>query len=92
VATLYLKLKKIEGMGGGDVKLLAMIGAWLGLKSILGVLLLGSILGVLVGLPVMLVKRDRYYQLPFGPFLAFGAVVYLFFDMDQILYLVWKAF
>jgi len=69
-----------EGMGGGDIKLLAMIGAFLGWKPVLLTMLIGAILGAIVGVALMALKilrRDQY--LPFGPFLAFGAVISMFF-------------
>jgi leader peptidase (prepilin peptidase)/N-methyltransferase len=77
---------KAEGMGGGDVKLLAMIGAFLGgWKPILFVILTGSFLGCVVGVPLMLLKgRDSKYAIPFGPFLSVGAVVYLLWGTEII--------
>jgi leader peptidase (prepilin peptidase)/N-methyltransferase len=77
---------KREGMGGGDVKLLAMIGAFLGgWKPILFVILVGSFLGCLVGIPLMLSKgRDSKYAIPFGPFLAAGAIIYLLWGMNTL--------
>lgn len=80
VAIVYLALTKTEGMGMGDVKLLAMIGAFLGYRSILFIVLAASVAGVLTGIPFMLAKgKGRRMALPFGPFLSFGTVVYLFF-------------
>jgi len=69
-----------EGMGGGDIKLLGMIGAFLGWKPALLTIMLGSFLGSLVGLSLIAAKvitREDY--IPFGPFLVCGAVVALFF-------------
>jgi leader peptidase (prepilin peptidase)/N-methyltransferase len=69
-----------EGMGGGDIKLLAMIGAFLGWKPALMTIMLGSLLGSLVGITLIaarVIKREDY--IPFGPFLVCGAVVSLFF-------------
>ncbi len=75
----YEKLRKIEGLGGGDIKLLAMIGAWLGYKSLLCVLLFASVTGLIIGGGfILLAKKDRFYQIPFGPFLAGGAMSCLF--------------
>jgi len=74
-----------EGMGGGDIKLLGMVGAFLGWKSALLTIMLGSLLGSLVGLSLIglhLLKRDEY--IPFGPFLAVGAVVALFFSQPLL--------
>jgi leader peptidase (prepilin peptidase)/N-methyltransferase len=78
VAAVYQRLTGQEGMGGGDVKLLAMIGAFLGWKAVLPVIFLGSLAGSLVGVPLMLIKRsDGKLAIPFGPFLALGAVICL---------------
>ncbi len=78
IAWLYQLLTKREGMGGGDIKLLAMIGAFLGWKAIFPIVFLASIAGTLVGVPVMLLqKKNSQLALPFGPFLAVAAVFYL---------------
>jgi leader peptidase (prepilin peptidase)/N-methyltransferase len=78
VAAVYQRLTGQEGMGGGDVKLLAMIGAFLGWKAVLPVIFLGSLAGSLVGVPLMLIKRSGgKLAIPFGPFLALGAVICL---------------
>lgn len=69
-----------EGMGGGDIKLLAMIGAFLGWKPALMTIMVGSFLGSLVGITLItaqVIKREDY--IPFGPFLVCGALVALFF-------------
>ena len=79
VAVGYELLTKREGMGGGDIKLLAMMGGFLGWKSLFFVLFLSSLLGALVGVAVMIAKgRDMKYAVPFGPFLSIAAVVYVF--------------
>lgn len=76
----YAILARKEGMGGGDIKLLAMIGAFLGWPGVLITLISSSFLGTLVGLGLMLIwKKDRTYAIPFGPFLSLGALIYLFF-------------
>jgi len=72
-----------EGMGGGDIKLLAMIGAFLGWKPALMTIMVGSFLGSLVGvtlIAVRVIKREDY--IPFGPFLVCGALVALFFGQS----------
>lgn len=79
VALVYEFLTKKEGMGGGDIKLLAMLGAFLGWQAILPIIFFSSLLGSLVGIPVMLLKQaDSKLAIPFGPFLATGALVFLF--------------
>lgn len=69
-----------EGMGGGDIKLLAMIGAFLGWRGVLVTLLLGSFSGAVIGIALIVVRgADTRLPIPFGPFLALGAVCALFF-------------
>jgi leader peptidase (prepilin peptidase)/N-methyltransferase len=68
-----------EGMGGGDVKLLAMIGAFLGWKAVPFTMLVSSLTGSIVGVSLMWwTGSDTKYAIPFGPFLALGAIVYVF--------------
>jgi leader peptidase (prepilin peptidase)/N-methyltransferase len=75
----YRRATGIEGMGGGDVKLAAMIGAFLGPGGVVLTLFLASLLGTLVGGGLMLVSRaGRRTALPFGTFLAPAALVALF--------------
>jgi leader peptidase (prepilin peptidase)/N-methyltransferase len=77
-------LKK-EGMGLGDVKLLAMIGAFLGWKAVLVTVFVGALGGSLVGLALMALKlKRREDPIPFGPFLAVGAVSALFAGPELI--------
>jgi leader peptidase (prepilin peptidase)/N-methyltransferase len=85
VATLYQWLFKREGMGGGDVKLLAMIGAFLGWKAVILTILLGSLVGSITGIIIMALKgKDFKYAIPFGPFLSLGAVIALFYEAEII--------
>lgn len=85
VATVYQWLFKREGMGGGDVKLLAMIGAFLGWKAVILTILLSSFIGSIIGITVMFIKgKDFKYAIPFGPFLALGAVISLFYGENLI--------
>lgn len=75
----YEKLRKQEGMGLGDVKLLAMIGGLLGWQATPFSLFAGAVLGSFVGLGAMVFRGRRFnLELPFGPFLAIGALVYMF--------------
>lgn len=68
-----------EGMGYGDFKLLAAIGAWFGWQLLPAVLLLSSILGAAIGIGlIVLTKRGREIPMPFGPFLAIGGIAALF--------------
>lgn len=85
IALGYQAIRGQEGMGGGDVKLLAMIGAFLGWQSVFVTLMVASLIGSLIGVAVMLYQRaDTKLAIPFGPFLACGALVALFFG-DRIL-------
>ncbi len=77
---IYWLVRRVEGMGQGDVKMLAMIGATLGWRAIPGVLLLASICGALVGVPIALRSgRGMQLPLPFGVFLGIAALAVLFF-------------
>ncbi len=69
-----------EGMGGGDIKLLAMVGAFLGWKPALLTIMIGSLVGSIIGITLIAAKViNRNEYLPFGPFLVVGALVSLFF-------------
>jgi leader peptidase (prepilin peptidase)/N-methyltransferase len=79
IGFIYEAIKKREGMGMGDVKLLAMIGAFIGWKGVIFVAFLSSLLGVLVGISVILFRGESLkYAIPFGPFLSFAAAFYCF--------------
>ena len=72
-----------DGMGYGDFKLLAAIGAWLGWQMLPVTLLLSSVVGAVIGIAmIVLVKHDRRVPIPFGPYLAGGGLVALFFGAD----------
>ena len=75
VAELYFRVRKIEGMGFGDIKMMAMVGAFLGWGYAWLTILLGSLLGAVVGsLFILISRKGRRYELPFGSFLAAGAI------------------
>ena len=93
VADFYYYVLKREGLGLGDGKLLAMMGAVLGWKAVPVILFAGSVIGTVVSIPLLLLTRRgangatgengepatlRTTQVPFGPFLALGALIYLF--------------
>jgi leader peptidase (prepilin peptidase) / N-methyltransferase len=76
IGEVYYRYSGQEGMGGGDVKMLAMIGAFLGWKLMILTLVLSSVLGSVVGLLVILLKRGGMkHALPYGTFLSLGALV-----------------
>lgn len=86
VAFFYYLLKKQEGMGGGDIKLLAMIGAATGVKGVFFTIFIGSLLGSVGGLLIMFYTQSTNTKLkiPFGPFLSLGAICYIFFGNEII--------
>ena len=85
VAYGYHFLTGKEGMGGGDIKLLAMLGAFLGWKSVPFIIFAASLAGSVIGVSIMFAKgKDSKLAIPFGPFLAFGAVLYIFFGPQMI--------
>jgi len=87
VAWLYSLLTKKEGMGGGDIKLLAMMGAIVGWQGVLFTIFVASLVGTLAGLAVMLKSRQgTKLAVPFGPFLSIGAITYIFFGTQLIIW------
>jgi leader peptidase (prepilin peptidase)/N-methyltransferase len=82
---LFRLLTGKEGMGFGDFKLLAALGAWMGWKMLLPIVLLASVAGAVVGLALILVLgRSRDKPIPFGPWLVMGGVVSLFWGPELI--------
>lgn len=80
VAYGYHLLTKRDGMGGGDIKLLAMFGAFFGWKGVLFIIFASSLIGSIVGITIMLLqKKDSTLAIPFGPYLATAAVIYIFY-------------
>lgn len=85
IIVVYYLLTGKEGMGGGDVKLLGMIGVFTGWHGVLYTIFMGSLIGSLIGVPWALInKKGMQAPIPFGPFLAMGALMYLFFGQDMI--------
>lgn len=85
VAYLYQFLTGKDGMGGGDIKLLAMMGAFLGWKAIPFIIFASSLVGSVIGITIMTMqKKDSKLAIPFGPYLAFGAVLYIFYGKPLI--------
>jgi leader peptidase (prepilin peptidase) / N-methyltransferase len=77
VGWIYEKIRHREGLGFGDVKMIAMIGAFLGLKAALLTLICASLVGSVVGLGYILItgKDASTYELPFGSFIGFAALI-----------------
>ena len=76
VAEAYFRIRRIEGLGFGDIKLMGMVGAFLGLKLALFTIMLGSFLGAIVGFAfIRLTGKDSRYELPFGSFLGVSTIV-----------------
>jgi len=86
IAEGYALLRNRSGMGGGDLKLLAALGAWFGWQAILPIILISSIVGLCVNLPRKLMAgHDADHQYPFGPFLVGGGLVVFFVGNDTLL-------
>lgn len=90
VILAYRWWRGVEGMGLGDVKLLAMVGAFLGWRGMLLTLALGATAGAVVGLSLVVAGRGRGdTELPFGTFLAAAAAVVLFRGHEILVWLGW---
>jgi leader peptidase (prepilin peptidase) / N-methyltransferase len=84
IGEVYFRMTGQEGMGGGDVKMLAMIGAFLGWKLVLVTLVFSSIAGSVIGVLILATRRGGMkHALPYGTFLALGALIASLFG-DQI--------
>jgi leader peptidase (prepilin peptidase) / N-methyltransferase len=76
IAEVYFRVRHEEGLGMGDVKMLAMIGAFIGWKLMLVTLMMASLAGAVIGLLLIVTRRGGLkYALPFGTFLALGAAL-----------------
>ena len=84
-AYIYRLIKGSDGLGGGDVKLMAMVGAFTGAQGIIFTLFVASLSGCVVGLIGFLYKRISSNSLiPFGPFISCAAILYIFFGQTII--------
>ncbi|MEM7646027.1 MAG: prepilin peptidase [Pseudomonadota bacterium] len=93
VAVLYSKLRNIEAMGGGDIKLLGWIGAICGIQSIPFVLLSSSFIGLFFGVFYMMASRQGLKTaVPFGPYLSLGALLFLLVDSRGFMSLFFNPF
>jgi leader peptidase (prepilin peptidase)/N-methyltransferase len=93
VYQLFKLLTGKEGMGYGDFKLLALLGAWLGWQHLLQIVLLSALVGAILGLALILtLGRDRNLPIPFGPYLAAaGWISLLWGDTINRAYLLWAG-
>jgi leader peptidase (prepilin peptidase)/N-methyltransferase len=95
VGWAYEKFSGKTGLGGGDVKLMAMIGAFLGVKSLPVIVFISATLGTVVGLGLTLVGgawrggQWRTTRIPYGPFLAAAALLYLFAGQQLVRFFAW---
>lgn len=97
---LYYLIRRREGLGLGDIKLLAFIGAFFGYECALLTIFVGSVLGSIIGLTLTLLRRHQFgAYISFGPYLMAGAILYIFQFGDLALYLrsaqsstVWRMF
>jgi len=82
---IYYQVRGRVGMGGGDIKFIAAVGALLGLKQVLLVIFLSAFIGSVVGLIGLIGKKlDAMSQIPFGPFLAVGTLI-VYFSGENII-------
>jgi leader peptidase (prepilin peptidase)/N-methyltransferase len=85
VAWAYNLIAHRDGMGGGDIKLLAMMGTIIGWKGVIFTIFASSVIGSCVGITMMLIKnKNMKFAIPFGPFLSFGAIAYVFLGSQFI--------
>ena len=94
--TVYQVFKLItgkEGMGYGDFKLLALLGAWMGWQALPAIILLSSLVGAVVGIAlIVFLRRDRRIPIPFGPYLAAAGWIYLLWGTQlNAAYLRWSG-
>ena len=83
VAKIYKLIRHTEGMGYGDFKLLAMFGAWLGWQMLPLIILVSSLLGTIIGISLICLKKNTYEQpIPFGPFLALAGWIALLWGQN----------
>ncbi len=94
IAWSYFLIRKEEGIGFGDAKLLAGIGGWLGYQAVLPTLLIASVVGSILGVSFVAFQAIKSHkialqsslrlEIPFGPFLVLGAFLYFFFDIPYL--------
>lgn len=81
IARVYREIRKTEGLGMGDVKLVSMLGAFLGIEGVVMVVFASSLLGTAVGLAIIVLRGENIRRaIPYGPFLSVSALAYLLWD------------
>jgi leader peptidase (prepilin peptidase)/N-methyltransferase len=84
-AFIYKAVTGVEGMGMGDVKLMAMIGAFLGWEAAIFTIIISAFIGSIVGVSLVLFAgKGRRYAIPYGPFISASAIIYLFYGQTFI--------
>jgi leader peptidase (prepilin peptidase)/N-methyltransferase len=87
IAVMGRLILKKDAMGGGDIKMMAMVGGLLGWKGIILTTFMGSLLGSVVGVSLIMLKGKEWgSRIPFGPYLAAGALVSLFYGQDIVMW------
>jgi leader peptidase (prepilin peptidase)/N-methyltransferase len=80
-----LALLSRGGMGGGDIKFIAMLGAFTGVKGVILIIILASLIGSSVGITLILLRKKQMRDtLPFGPYLSLGALIVILFQKEII--------
>ena len=80
IYTYYVKVRKMEGLGFGDVKLLAFVGSVSGIYGVMSAIFIGSLAGLLYALPSVIKSRSVQFVIPFGPFLSLGCFLGIVFE------------
>ena len=81
----YWLIRRVEGMGWGDVKMMAMVGSFLGAPQALLTIMLGSLLGSVIGLIfIRFANKTREYELPFGTLLSFAAIIAVLYAEEMV--------
>lgn len=84
---LLIALLSNGGMGGGDIKLMAMLGIWFGMKGILLIIFLSFVIGAIYSIPLLILKKsNRKKEIPFGPFIVIATFITIFYYKDIISY------
>jgi leader peptidase (prepilin peptidase)/N-methyltransferase len=79
IAEVYPRLRGKQGLGFGDVKLIAMLASLLGLSAAIGIIFVGSVIGLAYGIPKLVIERQGFdTRIPFGPGLAIAGLIFLF--------------